>query len=756
MQHQHEYTAERPDFSLRDLYFTVFRHQRLIACVAGGIAAITLIAVLFFIKEPYESSANLLVRTGRESMAVDPTAGAGQQRQRRSRTEEIRTEMEILKSREVVDAVVGSFGVDYFLTQQKDGPRSMLKKLWKQYARPLLAAGQSPPPPGVAERERQKARDGIVDALMGSIAIQPIKNSSIFKVSVQGPSPEFAQEFLRRLIAVYLDKHSAMFFTDSSYHFLHDKTESLRNELEKVETDMKEFKNKPVATLIQEQRFLDQFATLQQELSNTESDLASSEARLQVLRKKFAALAPSAGAGAAANIDLDDMVRRVSALKIQEQELLSTYTERSVPVQEVRRQIRELQRMLPRSSRRSGSVLPGSMSIKTREGLGLELITEEGTMSSLKAKLSVQQKKLEKLQRQFKDVNENGLVLVKMERKRSALENSYKKFSENLQQARIDQSLKLEKISNITIAQKPTYSLQPIKTMKLTVLFAGLAGGIALALVLAFVLDSFDHTIKKPEDIREKLNLPFLASLPQFTDSRRLIPEMQALPNLTMLPEHKKRRPALGRESSSAMVIKYFDALMQRLVLSDRMQRGLPHTIAVTSSHCGEGVSTVAANLAVRLARLGQGHVLLMDMNLLNLDRKNKEPSGQYPALGNVVALQEKQVSEGRSLALIDKLYLIQHSGQQRAATEIDELQSLWRRDYDFVVIDVPPVLDNAGASFLAQLADKVILVVQAERERWQVLRRAKDLLEDAQANVIGAILNKRTMYIPEWLYRNL
>lgn len=757
MQKQHEFISEQPYFSLRDLYFTVFRHQRLIACVAGGIAAVALIAVLFFIKEPYESSANLLVRTGRESMAVDPTAGAGAQRSMRSRAEEIRTEMEILKSREVIDAVVESFGLDYFLAQQQDSPRSMLKRLWKKLGRPLLAAGQSPALPEEVQRERQKARDGIVDSLTDLIAIEPLQNSSIFKVSFQGPTPEFAQEFLRRLINIYLDKHSAMFFTDSAYHFLHEKTSSFRNELEKVEKDIKEFKNKPVATLIQEQRFLDQFATLQQEVSNSESDLASSQARLQVLRKKLGALAPAPGQGGAGmDIDTEDMARRVSELKINEQELLSTYTEQSIPVKEVRRQIQELQRMLPRASRRPGSTLPAAMSIKTREGLSLELIAEEGNMSSLRAKLAVQRENLDRLQRQFKDVNENGLVLVKMERKRSALEDSYKKFSENLQQARIDQSLKLEKISNITIAQKPTYSLQPIKTMKLMVLFTGLFGGIIAALVLAFVLDSFDHSIKKPEDLKDKLNLPFLASLPLFADSRRLIPEMQALPNLTMLPEHKKSRLSLGPESSSAMAVKYFDALMQRLVLSDRTQRGLPHTIAVTSAHSGEGVSTVAANLAVRLARLGQGHVLLMDMNLLNLDHTNKEPAGQYPALGNMVALQERQVSEGRPLALIDKLYLIQHSGQQRAATEIDELQSLWRRDYDFVVIDVPPVLDNAGASFLAQLADKVILVIQAERERWQVLKRAKDLLDDAQANVIGAILNKRSMYIPEWLYRNL
>ena len=83
-------------------------------------------------------------------------------------------------------------------------------------------------------------------------------------------------------------------------------------------------------------------------------------------------------------------------------------------------------------------------------------------------------------------------------------------------------------------------------------------------------------------------------------------------------------------------------------------------------------------------------------------------------------------------------------------------MQSVWGKDYEFVVMDVPPVLNNEGASMVARLAHKVILVIQAERERWQVIRRAQELLEEAHANVIGAILNKRIMYIPEWVYRRL
>jgi uncharacterized protein involved in exopolysaccharide biosynthesis len=757
MQTQTNHIDEKPGLSLRDLYFTIFRHQRLILTVAAGIAVIAAIIALFFIKPAYESSANLLVRTGRESMAVDPTAGAGEQFSMRTRSEEMNTEMELIKSREVVDAVVTSLGTDFFRKQslaEKDMlPKRALKKFKERIWRVVTGVVLSP------EREKQKLRDGLLDYLLDRIDVAPLRGSSIFRVSFQGSTPEFAQEFLQRLIAVYLDKHSSMYFTDSSYMFINEKTDKFRSELEQVENDIKDFKNKASSALIQEQRFLDQFATLQQEVRETESSLASSQAKAKLLDTKVGELPHAKGAETGSvysRIAVDDMTRRLSALRLKEQELLSTYTETSIPVQEVRRQIREIQGMLPLSVQRAGSGLDGSMSQQSREGLQLEQIAEEGAVLSLQARLDVQRENLSQLKEQFKDVNENNLHLVKMERKRAALEESYRKFSENLQQARIDQSLKLEKISNITIAQQPIYSLQPLKTKKIAVLFLGLFGGILAALVLAFFLESFDHSIKKPDDVQALLKLKFLAALPQLNDSRSLTPEMKELSNLSLLPAPENNRAPVAPGSSNPLVIRCLDTLMPHLVVSEKEQRGSPHIIAVTSARPGEGVSTVAANLAVRLARLGQGQVLLVDMNLMNLDHQDTREQEQYPALGNMMALQGREDAGQLPAALIDKLFLMEYSGQSLSAVEIGELQSMWRKDYDFVVMDVPPVLNNGSALFLSGVADKVILVVEAERERWQVIRRAQELLEEAHANVFGAILNKRAMYIPEWLYRRL
>jgi len=78
------------------------------------------------------------------------------------------------------------------------------------------------------------------------------------------------------------------------------------------------------------------------------------------------------------------------------------------------------------------------------------------------------------------------------------------------------------------------------------------------------------------------------------------------------------------------------------------------------------------------------------------------------------------------------------------------------KKDYRYVVIDLPAVNEASWALRLARLCDGVGLVVEAERSRWEVAQRTKELLEQSKAKIIGVIINKRRFYIPRWLYQTL
>ena len=100
---------EDEGFSLRDIFFVLFRHKDTVMCITGVCFVAALVTSLFFVKRQYTSEAKLMVRIGRESVAVDRTAAPGEQvRTSRSRAEEIGTEMDIINAKMSAEVVVNS------------------------------------------------------------------------------------------------------------------------------------------------------------------------------------------------------------------------------------------------------------------------------------------------------------------------------------------------------------------------------------------------------------------------------------------------------------------------------------------------------------------------------------------------------------------------------------------------------------------------------------------------------------------------
>jgi Mrp family chromosome partitioning ATPase len=75
---------------------------------------------------------------------------------------------------------------------------------------------------------------------------------------------------------------------------------------------------------------------------------------------------------------------------------------------------------------------------------------------------------------------------------------------------------------------------------------------------------------------------------------------------------------------------------------------------------------------------------------------------------------------------------------------------------FEFVILDIPPVLRFAEGIALSKQCDGLILVVRANQTRWEIVAEAKRLLEKSGVNILGAVLNRRKFYIPEKIYRRL
>ena len=733
-------------FSLRDIFFILFRHRNTVLCIAGVCFVTALVTSVFFVKRQYTSEAKLLVRIGRESVAVDRTAAPGENvRAGRSRNEEIQNEMEIIKSTVLAQKVVDTFGIDELLQlfeieHPVTGKKSPIKQA-QNYILQYVGISKADPDTVSGILRVQLAHE-----LMYSLQVKQIKNSSMIILTFSANRPEAASQILDMFIKKYLEEHIRLHFTDSTYIFLKEQTAKLRSQLSSIEEQLKNYKNRFGGGAFNEQQISERVESLEQQLRVAESELASAEGNVSVLRQRLHSnpAAQNVDGGNSTSVPLDDISRRLNDLKIQEQELLSVFTEQSIPVRELRREISEIQDLL-RTESQSESVVSPVGQAQFRDALQLQLVEAESTLASLKTKKVVLQKQRKEAKTLMTEFNNSSTELATLLRDKEKYEISYRKYAESSEQARIDEALKLEKISNISIAQAPTRPVQADKSKRKILLLGGLVGGLIAAIVMAYLLENMDNTLKRPEDIKKKLSIPVIASIPCFdATGEQKKQDIFNIANLDVLPKPSKSDTTFaGNEQENV----YYEELICKLFAKEASSLGGQLIVAITSSRAGEGVSTIATCLATNLTR--RGRVLMVDIDAF------KQQGGScvslYNDLNNIVALNNGFQPYGKSI-LPANADAFENNGFEIA----DEIQGVRNKAYNFVILALPPVLDDSSASTLARLADQAILVIEAERVRWQVLKSVCEKLTDAGVIIKGSILNKRKYYIPTWLYRKL
>ncbi len=211
----------------------------------------------------------------------------------------------------------------------------------------------------------------------------------------------------------------------------------------------------------------------------------------------------------------------------------------------------------------------------------------------------------------------------------------------------------------------------------------------------------------------------------------------------------------------SEKVREYYRSLLCRLPWPGNGATRRLRTVGITSCRRREGVSTVASQLAATAACTGVDRVLLVDANLASPSAERI--FGLDPSAGLAeVLLKVNDVLSCIRASAVRNLSVLTAGGSSGESPQAYDpaglagmLESL-EGAFDLAVFDLPPVSQSGLAVRLGPLMDGVLLVVEAERIRWEVARRATEELQRANARLLGAVLNKRRQHVPEWLYRTL
>ena len=178
------------------------------------------------------------------------------------------------------------------------------------------------------------------------------------------------------------------------------------------------------------------------------------------------------------------------------------------------------------------------------------------------------------------------------------------------------------------------------------------------------------------------------------------------------------------------------------------------HIILVTSPRHGEGTTTVAVGLATALAKERDARVLLVEGNF-----RSPSFSSVLPLTSSVGVLD---FASGRATpeavaTRLEQLNLSVIAAGAATSTDakveiVDELVGRLQSQFDFIIIDGPPVNSYADASVLSTRVDGVILVVEADGTPVSEAEAAKRQLDRVGARILGVVLNRRRSYIPAFL----
>ena len=182
-------------------------------------------------------------------------------------------------------------------------------------------------------------------------------------------------------------------------------------------------------------------------------------------------------------------------------------------MQQIREQIAEAKKILERQEPTRTQTTTGTN--RSFEDVHAALLEEEPRLASLQARAAVLRRQTAELRGQLKAFGEDELRIAQLQREVELCQANYRKYSTNVEGARIDQAMERERMSNLSVVQPASYEPRAIRPQKALCLAMGLLLGIFGGVGAAVVADGRDRSLRTPEDIETKLDMPALGTVPQ-------------------------------------------------------------------------------------------------------------------------------------------------------------------------------------------------------------------------------------------------
>lgn len=696
-----------------------FNRRVLTACILAGMTAA--FAIFRLTAATYPSEAKLLVRYVSESAPLAPNSGSSVVA---SGINAINSEIAILESRDLIEKVVDSIGLERFGVE------------------------------GTNETQRLR----VIRRTLLNLTVSAQNNSNIIYVRYAGSDPLLARDFLASLVQHYMEKHSDIHRDAGAYEFLAKQTDQLRARLTETEAELRTLKEDTGIISLEEsaKTVLAKVEDLERQQRESETALAASVAKINMLRPA-STMPPTNTRSVTPSRESSYpppgyqlLIERLRQLQTREAELLYSYMAESEPVQAIRTQIAQTQQAMEteiRKTQQGPMETTNIVILSNPQEWNLALREEEAECAALQARSEVLKNQLAKARAQSQHLAALDERMVQLQRNKELQEQNYRYFSKRLEQARVDNALDAAKISSVVVVQPPSHPIRKHRDKVPQKMALAMMLGLATGLAAAFTRERVTNaSLKTPSQVAPRLGLPLLLSIPHISLLRRsrsgirlqqrdMTPASQAAADL-----HDKLYP-------------YYEALRDRITSLTGKSDGTPFLLGIAGCHRGAGVSTLAAGLAAALARNDDGHILIVDADVDHASAHRLLPPG--PA--RVTSMLGD--GQGNTVVIQPNLYMLsccEATGNPAPINVASGILGLARTlnasNYRYVIFDLPPVNDISMALRVAPSLDGIVLVLEAGAGSAAKASEARDLLNQTGLSILGIVLNKTKIFLPSFL----
>lgn len=570
-----------------------------------------------------------------------------------------------------------------------------------------------------AEQGSEPPTDEQISLIRGfrsHLRVELVRNSRILEITFASSDPKLAARVANGLVNSYIEYnfHKRYDATRQASGWMEQQLDDLKAKVENSQQAMVDYERQNAIVNINDKQTVaeQRLADLSRDLTNAESDRMQKESLYQLVNTNESQIAL---------IAQDALLQRVEEkyidLKGQYADALGQYGLNYPKVVRLREQVSELQSIMERERKRIVSRMRNDY---------LAALGREKLLSAAVAQERIEVGKLNQL-----SIQHNIL-----KRDFETNQQLYENLLQRLKDATVSAGLRATNIHIVDSALLPKIPVRPRKLLNTAI---GLVVGLALGMMLAFVQESLDDSIKNVEELERLTAVPSLAVIPKTS------------------PLWLKSRAGKSGSKDGAVELAVLNQPVSALGEAYRTLRtsillatapSPPQALLVTSAQPKEGKTSTSLNLALGLAQRGV-RVLLIDADLrrpgIAAALRLPGEKGLSSVLSGTHSLNEalRRFNGGSNLWILPAGPCPLNPADLLSSPRLEELFKELRQRFDHLVVDSCPSLMMADATILSTFVDGVVLVVESGSTPRGAVLRAQKIIESVGGKVLGTVLNK-------------